>query len=688
MDFFSNMLKCAPCGSKKKMKQSRVLLMPNARSSRPRLSYKQGKVFNEEKTKKVFSALCISTSASGIGVIVKRFKIADPLTPQKVEMCEKLVQLIEKTKRIEHPNLVRYLEASYDLDTQYFEIITEQLPISLEENQVTDEWHTKIYIMQILEAIEYLQNIGFSYLNIKLNNILFDHYGNLKIRDYIGNHYIECLMSADDSFDEMDDSRVDAEADIKGFMNILRNIGMYKVKFKNASSYNGLIFFLENLRKWNFSRIRSDKFFSDIDQDGNVHSSFQGFVETRTVHNNKKENPIFFTAEEPKNIFKGHEKAPLKIDAQIRTNDAFNESDAFLKNLHRVQGLKNAKNVGMVGNQVKENKGPQEVKRMQTGTDIAALRMKQKELEECFGSDDNDVSSSVGNDKTQKIVLNTIPSQYDDTPKLKRSPFSQKQGGKAKLTLRHAETVLNTNNSVYEEKDSEILVQDLSDVSLSYVKRSTNKSKEKVGHNDSMVDKSPDLTYLNQNRHLDAENRIKRISPKKGRNFKKKQDAQVYELDLQHYKNFNTSKRTDLELKTDRSIDPNQNTFVSQVSPERLLELRNNSESQHDILNVLKMLNGQKSMRFGSNIDMGSYPPSENAVLKGNSNEIKNNSTQYYLARRSQVNNGINSGTPKTGPKNGFNDVNINEFYRDSWVKGEPEPRNDRDVGGRLNFNL
>ena len=694
MVFFSNLLRCVPCSSNKRMKRSRTLLAQNPNSSRPRLSYKQGKVFHEDKSKKICSALCTSTSASGIGIMVKRIKIADPVTPQKVEACERLLQLIEKIKKIEHPNLVRYLEASYDLDAQYFEIITEQLPISLEENQVTDEWHTKIYIMQILEAVEYLDSVGFSNLNLKLNNILFDHYGNLKIRDYVGNQYIEFLMSHDDSFYEKDSSKLNTETDIKCFMNIIRNIGMYKVKFRNASSYNGLIFYLENIDKWNFARIRADKFFNDIDQDGMISSSYKGFAKTRTAMHNKPANPIFLTAEEPKNVFKGQEKKPLDLKNKLRENDNGNDSDVFLKNLQRVQALKKAKVVGWMNDNAASNeKGHFELntdrERQDNVVDINALRDIQKQLEDCFG-EESDPNNSDGHDKTQKIVLNTIPSEHDETPRTKRTPVVNKYPAQHKLLYERSEHESKREDSVFAEKDSEIIVQNLSDTSKSHIQRSTNRSKEKYQKHDSMVDKGRGLTYLKQNLHLEDENKIKGIQPQAGGNFKKKQNIQYHNVDSNQYKKLNTSKRTDLDLRTDRSMDPYFVTQVSNASPDRLVDLKNNSESQHDILNVLKMLNGQKSTRFGSNNNIASFCPSENTKVQGNpkSNEIKNNSTQYYLARRSNVQQGLSNGPPKKEPDSEFSGVKIREFYRDSWVSPETEKDRNTQIGGKLNFNL
>lgn len=695
MDFLNNLFKCAPCSSKNRTKRSRAHIPHQPQHSKPKLSYKQGRILYEDKTTKVFSALCISTSASGIGVVVKRFKIAHPLTPQKIEACEKLIQLIEKIKRIEHPNLVRYIEASYDLDTQYFEIITEQLPISLEDNQINDEWHTKIYIMQILEAVEYLKNIGFTYLNLKLNNILFDHYGNLKIRDYIANHYIEFLMSSEDTYNDADDSNLDIEADIKEFMDIIRNIGMYKVKFKNASSYNGLIFYLENMKKWNFTRIRSDKFFSDIDQDVMHNSSVKGFAMTRTALDKRSNNPIFLTSEELKNVYKGKDKPPLEI--KLHMDDGhFNGTEAFVKNLQRVQGIKKAKNVHFDDNDVKiENVEFLDLKIKNEpktkAKNIEALRNMQKRLEDCFGDDDNDISSSIAHNKTQKIILNTIPSEYDDTPKLRRSPLPKQTNNDRNKTHRAINTDIKLKSAVFDENDSEILVQDLSDISFNNVKRSTHRSKEKCQRDDSIVDKSPDLTYLNQNRHLDDEDRKNKLIPPKSGNFKKKNDARVFNVENHNFINFNTSKRTDLDLKTDRSFDPHQQTFNSHISPERFNELRQNNESQHDILNVLKMLNDQKSQRFGSQYDIGSIFPSDVINYRGNSNEIKNNSTQYYLASRSKVQEGLSSGQNKVDMANGFDNVKIRDFDRGSWVMGENknvDKNIGKGIGGKLNFNI
>ena len=329
--------------------------------------------------------------ASGIGVIVKQIRIAEPITLKKIELCEALVRMVEQVAGMDHPHLVRYLEASYNIETQFFEVITEQLPITFEENYINDEYHTKMHMLDVLETIRFLEDRGLAYLNLKPSNILFDHSGTIKLRDFVGNHIIETLISNHEFLEHKNNRKTDTEVDIKSFMNLIRYIGVYKIKFSNTSSYNRFIFYLENLHRWNFTRLKSDKFFQEMKlSDSPINISFKGFIRKVTLLKNSNDDPLFLTAEKNENVYKGDPKKKLQQERLFNAREEERESELFLKNLQRLQAFKKAKVVGSKPSHSSIHRSGVSIENLDTNNQktshIQKLKTVQKQLEEDFGA--------------------------------------------------------------------------------------------------------------------------------------------------------------------------------------------------------------------------------------------------------------------------------------------------------------
>ena len=412
------MINCIPCRSTRKLKNPRQSSSFHSGTVKPKLHYKPGKIIFEDRNRKVFSALCTSRTASGTGVIVKQFKISEPINRRKIELCETLVRMIENIAGLEHEHLVRYLEASYNLETQFFEVITEQLPITFDENYINDEYHTKMYMLDVLETVRFLEEHGYTYLNLKPSNVLFDHSGTIKLRDFIGNHIIETLISGNEDTCDRNEGKTDTEVDIKSFMDFVRYIGMYKIKFSNTSSYNRFIFYLENLRRWNFSRLAADKFFQEIKiSDSPINSSFKGFTRKVTLLKTSNDNPLFLTSEKHKNEYKGDANQRLNKDRMFVGNDDDRESEMFLKNLQRLQAFQKTKVVGSKPSHSSIHKSGVSIENQDTGNykacNIQKLKDIQKQLEEDFG---------INSDSEDPVTTerDCVPKEQYNQPSLKR----------------------------------------------------------------------------------------------------------------------------------------------------------------------------------------------------------------------------------------------------------------------------
>lgn len=74
---------------------------------------------------------------------------------------------------------MKYINAFYD--DNIFTIVTEKVPLALNEIVISNEKDLKIFIKQLLIAIKYLHENNIFNLNIKEANILITKNGVLKI---------------------------------------------------------------------------------------------------------------------------------------------------------------------------------------------------------------------------------------------------------------------------------------------------------------------------------------------------------------------------------------------------------------------------------------------------------------------------------------------------------------------------
>lgn len=141
-------------------------------------------IFNDGRKKRIKEVL----SEKGKGLILKEIHINE----ESKHICDDLAELINfAAKEYEHVNLVKYVKAYYD--PSIFTIITEKVPLTLNEIIINNEKALKIFIKHILNAVQYLHQNEIYNLNLKESNILVTQNGELKIRDYIGKTFFDIL---------------------------------------------------------------------------------------------------------------------------------------------------------------------------------------------------------------------------------------------------------------------------------------------------------------------------------------------------------------------------------------------------------------------------------------------------------------------------------------------------------------
>lgn len=111
------------------------------------------------------------------------------------ELAEKEIEI---TKEISHPNIIKLHDSSTseyislgqcgrhkEVNYMALEIASEgELFDLIYQTGAFSERTARFYFLQLLDALEYLQGIGVSHCDIKLNNVLLDHNFNLKLSDF------------------------------------------------------------------------------------------------------------------------------------------------------------------------------------------------------------------------------------------------------------------------------------------------------------------------------------------------------------------------------------------------------------------------------------------------------------------------------------------------------------------------
>lgn len=129
----------------------------------------------------VYMAQHEDTHRSCVCKVVPRARLGNPSVMALFE------QEMRINRHLDHPGIVKF----YDLlsDAQNFYVIMELCPNGdlyehVVQNGRLSECEAKIFFRQILEALSYLHSRGVSHRDIKLENLLIDQFGRVKISDF------------------------------------------------------------------------------------------------------------------------------------------------------------------------------------------------------------------------------------------------------------------------------------------------------------------------------------------------------------------------------------------------------------------------------------------------------------------------------------------------------------------------
>lgn len=159
-------------------------------SNRPSLVYQRGREISVSKWATVFEGL----TADGELMVVKRYKFPRDLEIQNI--CLMLRKLIDHTRTLTHENLSRYLGCDYFPEKGELCIYTEYIPSNDESiyKCFQTEQLVRYFVLCLLQALKFLNDKGFKRVgNIKRSNLLLDNNMVVKLRDYVGNDYIDTI---------------------------------------------------------------------------------------------------------------------------------------------------------------------------------------------------------------------------------------------------------------------------------------------------------------------------------------------------------------------------------------------------------------------------------------------------------------------------------------------------------------
>mmetsp|Transcript_49053 Transcript_49053/g.106842 ORF Transcript_49053/g.106842 Transcript_49053/m.106842 type:complete len:548 (+) Transcript_49053:27-1670(+) len=163
--------------------------------------WKRGKILGTGGHGRVFEAFCLSGTAAHRGgfMAVKQIFLQGPERRFAKEL-EALQREIRLLQAVEHPNIVRYLGATYESGEMniFLEYLAGGSVASLlKAFGPLSEDITRKYMRQTMRGLVYLHNEkGIIHRDVKGANILVDHDGTAKLADFGCSQMIERVMSA------------------------------------------------------------------------------------------------------------------------------------------------------------------------------------------------------------------------------------------------------------------------------------------------------------------------------------------------------------------------------------------------------------------------------------------------------------------------------------------------------------
>jgi len=145
------------------------------------VSYKRGKLLGVGGFAKCYEITNLETKEILATKIIKKNLL------QKNEERQKIISEINIHKALSHPHVVQFINVFEDRENVYMllELCTNQtLSELLKRRRRLTEIETKCYVLQILDALQYLKDNRVIHRDLKLSNIFLNHKLELKIGDF------------------------------------------------------------------------------------------------------------------------------------------------------------------------------------------------------------------------------------------------------------------------------------------------------------------------------------------------------------------------------------------------------------------------------------------------------------------------------------------------------------------------
>ncbi|KAK9726587.1 hypothetical protein RND81_05G225000 [Saponaria officinalis] len=156
--------------------------------------YELGRVLGQGTFARVYHARNVQTGKSVAMKVVGKEKVI------KANMMEQIKREISVMKRVKHPNIVELYEVMATKSKIYLamELVRGgEFFTKISKNGKLDEDLARFYFRQLISAVEFCHSRGVYHRDLKLENLLLDHQGNLKVSDFGLSTYFEDIDQPD-----------------------------------------------------------------------------------------------------------------------------------------------------------------------------------------------------------------------------------------------------------------------------------------------------------------------------------------------------------------------------------------------------------------------------------------------------------------------------------------------------------